>query len=355
MPTPPPFSDPLLTALRTALPVEWQSLELERLKDKGLAHDHVRLVSTGLLARLPKQSQLQLNAADNLAYQAACFERGIAGGQVPRLQAVLPPSAALPRGALLVEEITGRPAHLPQDLTAITLALAALHALPLPAPLDRAPIWNAADPLRALLDEVTIQASVGMTTALPAETLAALNGGLKGLSALCASTGRPTRHLIAFDGHPGNFVVRPDGSAVLVDLEKCRYSYPSLDLAHATLYTSTTWDVESCAVLTLDDLVHTYRTWAARMPAEVAQCAQRWHVPLRRAMWLWSITWCAKWQALSGAAARTGGDGEDWSAQRSDSALVAHVRERVAHYLSPAVVAQILQEFTALEKALARA
>ena len=78
---------------------------------------------------------------------------------------------------------------------------------------------------------------------------------------------------MAFDGHPGNFVVRADGGAVLVDLEKCRYSYPGLDLAHATLYTSTTWDVATHAVLTHDQVAEAYRQWADAVGPELAQAA----------------------------------------------------------------------------------
>ena len=75
------------------------------------------------------------------------------------------------------------------------------------------------------------------------------------LRTLCEQAPRPPRCLIAFDGHPGNFIVRPDGTAVLVDLEKCRYAYPGLDLAHATLYTSTTWDLDTHAVLSQNEVV----------------------------------------------------------------------------------------------------
>ncbi|RYF38653.1 MAG: aminoglycoside phosphotransferase family protein, partial [Comamonadaceae bacterium] len=43
--------------------------------------------------------------------------------------------------------------------------------------------------------------------------------------------------------------------------------------------------------------------------------------------------------------------GEDWSADHSDAALVAHVRERVAHYLDARTVAQVQAELAALEQA----
>jgi len=115
----------------------WAGAALVRLPDKGLAHDHVRITGSGLLARIPKQSQMRLTPADNLAYQAACFQRAAAGGHAPRLHGVLAPCANLPRGALLVQEVQGRTAALPGDLAAIVQALAALHALPLPAPAAR--------------------------------------------------------------------------------------------------------------------------------------------------------------------------------------------------------------------------
>lgn len=364
-------TETLLTSLHAALAAQcsaWTSAPLERLKDKGLAHDHVRLCGTGVLARIPKQSQLQLSAQDNLAYQRACFERASAAGHAPHLYGVLEPSLHLPRGALLVEEIVGRNATLPEDLGLIVRALASIHLLPLPAVVDRHPLINAPDPLQAMLEEVSEQGQHVPAAAVGNQVESVIEAELARLRAACAQAARPPRHLIAFDGHPGNFIIRgiagpqgeslpaspagPHTNAVLVDLEKCRYSYPSLDLAHATLYTSTTWDLDSHAVLNVADVVGAYATWGAAVGAQAAHAAKAWHVPLRRAMWLWSITWCAKWRALSGAAAHTSADGEDWSSEHSGSALVAHVRGRVDHYLSPSVVVQVLAEFVALERAL---
>ncbi len=349
---PPTLMTELAAALR-AVGNAWAGVPMQRLKDKGLAHDHVRLLGTGVLARVPKQSQMQLTAQDNLAYQAACFARAAASGHTPRLHGVLPRSEHLPRGALLVQDIAGRNAQLPQDLPAIMRALAAIHALPLPAPGQRAPLLDQADPLQALHHEISLQAA-HLTVANPdASVNDAIALELARLQQACALPARPVRQLVAFDGHPGNFILQPDGQAVLVDLEKCRYSYPGLDLAHATLYSSTTWDIDSHAVLSLAEVQGAYATWADAVGEASAQVARPWHVPLRRAMWLWSVTWCAKWRALSGATAHTSADGEDWSAERSDAALVAHVRNRVDHYLSPSVVAQARAEFDALDALLA--
>jgi hypothetical protein len=71
-------------------------------------------------------------------------------------------------------------------------------------------------------------------------------------------------------------------------------------------------------------------------------------------MWLWSITWCCKWRAVSGRPPQSPAQGEDWSAAHSDAELVAHVRDRVDHYLSDAVIARVLQELRALPALLER-
>ena len=126
----------VLDALRLALRAAGSALAdapLSLLTDKGLAHHHVRLGGSGQLARIPKQSQMGLAAPAALAYEAACFERAAASGHVPRLHGTLAPSAALPRGALLVDEVIGRAARLPQDLVAMARALGAIHSMPLPA------------------------------------------------------------------------------------------------------------------------------------------------------------------------------------------------------------------------------
>jgi thiamine kinase-like enzyme len=323
---------------------------LEPLGDKGLAHHHVRLVGTGLLARLPKQSQMGLDAAANLAYEAACYERAAASGHVPRVMGRLPVSEALPRGGLLVQEIIGRTARLPGDLPAIANAFAAIHSLPLPAPQTRAPLIDAADPLAALHAEIDTQAAYLDAAALAPAARALIDTMRVQFSRLCEGSARPPRRLIAFDGHPGNFLIRNDGSAVLVDLEKARYSHPPLDLAHATLYTSTTWDIDSRAELTPAQVRAFYDAWQQRADPHGEQRA--WFVPLRAAMWLWSVTWCAKWRVLSPREASASADGEDWSHDRSSEALIAHVRDRVDCYLSLPAVTRVVDELDELQRGL---
>lgn len=348
------MNDPLIDALHLALPaagIDTAGLVLQRLPDTGLAHDHVRLVGRGLLARVPKQSQMGLSAEHNLAYQAACFTRAAASGHMPVLHGVLPPQPGHPplaRGALLVQEIVGRPLPLPDGLPALVDALAALHRLPLPPAEARAPLQDPADPLAALAMEIEAQAAHLPAAALAPASRRGIDGALADWRRTLAAPARPPKRLISFDAHPGNFLLQPDGRAVLVDLEKARYGPPPLDLAHATLYTSTTWDVATRADLPLAAVRDAQMRWLQAVGEH--DLWHPWLLPLRNAMWLWAVTWCAKWRVQSAAARSAGADGEDWSAERSDPALVAHVRGRVDHYLSPVGVARVLDELSALRR-----
>ena len=212
-----------------------------------------------------------------------------------------------------------------------------------------------ADPLVDLQAEIQTQAQHLAAAGLDPAAERAVARVQAGFNRLCAHPLRPPRSLIAFDAHPGNFLIRAEGSAVLVDLEKARYSFAPLDLAHATLYTSTTWDVDAHAELSLAEVMATYEAWSDAFghgnSSGSASLMQPWFAPLRAAMWLWSVTWCAKWRALSPREARQGGDGEDWSQRHSAQALVDHVRGRVDCYLSRPVIEAIADELDVLANA----
>ena len=344
-----------LAALHRALTARAEFRAIRRdafrpLPTTGLAHDHVAIAGTGLLLRVPKQSQLALDAAANLAYQAACFERASASGHTPRLHGVLAPGPELAMGALVVDHVDGRPARLPADLGAIATALAAIHRLPLPAAGRRPPLQDQAEPIGATLAEVAAQAAYLDGAGLDPDARAAIGAELDWAQGFAAALGAPTPvSLISFDAHPGNFLVDRHGEAVLVDLEKALYGAPGYDLAHATLYTSTTWDVARSAVLTTEQVAAFYRRWLACVAPAMAAASRPWLMALRRIMWLWSVTWCAKWRVESAAAARhdkhTARSTEDWSAELSDPALVAHVADRVADYLDPATIARVRAEW----------
>ncbi|HAW49072.1 MAG TPA: hypothetical protein DCX34_17870 [Roseovarius sp.] len=225
-----------------------------------------------------------------------------------------------------------------------------MHALPVPEKDRRPPLLDPADPLAGLLEEIGAQAAY--LHAVDPETRAIIETHFAALRDLAADGPRPPKRLISFDAHPGNFLITPEGGAVLVDLEKARYSAPPLDLAHATLYTSTTWDVATHAVLTPEQVAEACHHWLDCLPGPERAALAPWTLPMRRAMWLWSMTWCAKWRVLSEAEAKATQDGEDWAADKSEAALIAHVRGRVDHYLAPATAARMDQDFARLANTL---
>ena len=174
--------DPVCSQLLANLPRDIPAPRgLEPLPDKGLAHWHVRLIGTGWLARIPKQSQMDLAALENLRYQSACFQRAAPSGHVPLLHSVIEPSAGMPRGALLVEEIVGTPASEPHHLAPIMQALAAIHALPVPVPEEREPLLNERNPLAGLVALIDAQARHLDHAAVPPASARAVKARLGGV------------------------------------------------------------------------------------------------------------------------------------------------------------------------------
>ena len=317
----------------------------------GLAHDHVRCGKLGRLLRVPRQSQLGLRAQENLDYQAACFARMAESGHTPHIHGVIRPASDVPMGALIVEEIVGRRADLPRDLVALADALAAIHRLPVPAAAERAPLMDHENPVGATLGEVRKQAEhlSAETVPLSSAGRAAILAEIDEISSYAHDHAPPPKTLISFDAHPGNFILRADGGAVLVDLEKGRYGGAGFDLAHATLYTSTTWDIESYSELTVREVARFYRAWLGAMPEPLAQAYRPWLLPMRRLMWLWSVTWCAKWAVESRLEAvqdkLSALSTEDWSAQGIDQKLMMHVAGRVCRYLSDDCIQAVQSEW----------
>jgi len=62
-----------------------------------------------------------------------------------------------------------------------------------------------------------------------------------------------------------------------------------------------------------------------------------------------AITWCVKWRVLHGAgrvaAKHAAASTEDWSAENSEPALIAHVAGRVDDYLAPATLRRMRAEW----------
>ncbi len=330
--------------------------QLKPLPTTGLAHDHVKVVGKGVLIRVPRQSQMALSARENLLYQAACFQRMQESGCTPKLHGTLDPGPDIPMGALVVEEIPGDVVELPAALPDIARTLASIHALTVPAPMGRGPLMDPEDTIAATLDEVSAQGRHLSSPFVPISEWArtAILAEIEAVRKSASRLPRPPKTLISFDAHPGNFIAAKggrfgDGVAILVDLEKARYGGPGFDLAHATLYTSTTWDVATYAELSTDDVAGFYHTWLSAVPDDLGSAMKDWLLPMRRIMWLWSVTWCAKW-AVESRLSRVGAkhavaSTEDWSADNTAAPLINHVAERVSCYLSDDAIARVRSEW----------
>ncbi len=326
--------------------------DLVPMEVKGLAHDHVAIRGTGVLLRVPKQSQFALSAADNLAYQAACFERVGVSGHAPRLHGVIDPQASVPMGALVVDHIDGRPPRLPEDLPAFAEAMAKVHSLALPAPAARPPLADHQDPVGGALAEIEVQARFLDDAGLGPGARAQIEDELAwarvfGRTA-AAGPAQPVT-LVLTDTHPGNFLIQADGRAIIVDLEKALYGSPGTDLAHATVYSSTTWDLDSHAVLQVEDVACFYRRYLEIAQPDLAGRLRPWLLPMRRLLFLRAITWCAMWRVKQARARleakHNAKSTEDWSAEASDPALIAHVAGRVDDYLSETTLKRMRAEW----------
>src|SRR6185369_4163918 len=85
------------------------------------------------------------------------------------------------------------------------------------------------------------------------------------------------------DTHPGNFIVDSSGIAWFVDLEKVHVGSAAIDLAHASLPTSTLWHPDVGRRL-------------ARVGTAAADGLRPWLMPMRRLTWLRTTLFMARWR-----------------------------------------------------------
>jgi len=221
-------------------------------------------------------------------------------------------------------------------------ALARLHALPLPAPPDRAPLIDHSreGPVAGTLAVIERQGPALDEAGLPVATRGALLAELawaRRFAGDAKGADQPIA-LVGTDTHPGNFILRESGDAVLVDLEKMLYGSPAIDLAHCSLPTSTTWDLDVQTVLSRDETAAFYTRYLKLVGASAAARLRPWLAPCRRLTWLRTMMWCARWRV---AAARNA----EWSGSLVDATLLAHIRSRIDHFFEPATVAATRAEW----------
>jgi Ser/Thr protein kinase RdoA (MazF antagonist) len=341
-----PLAEQLAAALRELPSAEATGGHaLSVLTTKGISHDHWRIGDSSLVLRISRMSQWGMAPDEQLTYEATAFERAAASGHCPQLHDIVPVCEALPRGALIVDLIDGRPPRLPDDLAAIADAFTAIHQLPVPSPAEQPPLQTHTDPLAATLRVIEEQAAYLPDAQLSGSARAMIDEELAWAREF-ATHGEPDIPLclVGTDTHPGNFLIDRDGKAWFVDLEKALYGVPPIDLAHASLAVATGWDPDSAARLTTDQVGAFYRRYLDRLDPEVAAEISPWLLPLRRLTWLRTMTWFARWQAAW--------QGGDHPASR-DAAMTAHIAAHIAASFEAGAIAEARADW--LKSDLARA
>jgi thiamine kinase-like enzyme len=237
-------------------------------------------------------------------------------------------------GALAVELIAGRKPLLPRDLPLLAATLARIHALPVPEAGRHAPLRVHADPVAETLKAIREQVAFVREAGLAPTAAAAIKAELATAeSTALIARPPPVLTLTGSDTHPGNFLVA-HGRAVFVDLEKALYGNPAVDLAHATLYTSTMWDPDCAARLAPAEVGDFYAAYFKAVAPDLAALVRPWVRPLRRLVWLRTLTWCVRWRVLSRRE-------DGWSKERLAPDHAAHIERTVADYVDPDRIASI--------------
>jgi aminoglycoside phosphotransferase (APT) family kinase protein len=339
--------DILLAALRTR--PGFASLardDLNPLPATGTAHGHVRLPHY-LLARIAYAHDGDATAAARLDAQAAAFSHLAPAARTPRLHDVIAPRAGLPGGALIVDFIDGRAPRLPGELPNMADTLARIHSLPLP-PAD-SPIPRQKDPFVETLHGIEQSSACFLDKAMPdpdarAEIADELRA-LRGLSPTFADLDQPLSVALA-DTHPGNFIVDREGVAWFVDLEKVHVGSPAIDLAHATLATSTLWHPDVGKVLSREEVGAFYALYLEKVGPERAAELAPWLVPMRRLTWLRTTLFMARWRVQT-RSPRDPGDPTQWSDAGLEPPMKAHIDRRIDQCFARDTIQSIRAEWLA--------
>jgi hypothetical protein len=324
--------------------------DLKSLSSKGTAHGHVSILppveGRNLVVRIAYAFPNDPTAAARLETQAEAFRRCAPSSATPRLFATVPPSTAMPGGLLIVDRIDGRVPQLPQELALMARSLAAIHSLPVPAPDRAAPIPFPADAVVALLQTIETNAVFFDKMKMDDAARSAVREELTFARDYASSTtrGAPEPVLALADTHPGNFLVDAEGKAWFVDLEKVHYGCAAIDLAHATLETSTRWDRDIDLALSPHAIAQFYRAYLGRIGAARAAGLHPFLLPLRRMTWLRTMAFMARWSVQTDPA-YDGKEPDRWSDLGLSSEMKAHSRATIAELYRPTTVERIRGEW----------
>ena len=148
------------------------------------------------------------------------------------------------------------------------------------------------------------------------------------------------------DTHPGNFIVDRAGLAWFVDLEKVHVGSPAIDLAHATLPTSTLWHPDVGALLSRDDVQTFQENYLARLAKKQTGALRPWIVPMRRLTWLRTTLFMARWRVET-RSPRDPANTTQWSDLGLDPKMKRHIDARIDECFAREMIRSIRSEWLA--------
>jgi aminoglycoside phosphotransferase (APT) family kinase protein len=253
----------------------------------------VRLDDQDAVLRLVTGSQMGLDPAAQVEYEAHALELLESSGRTPRLLAVEPRPASLPYPYLLIGYLPGRPLDYRSDLTAAAHCAAAIHRLGVPA---RHALQNHGSPFEPVLREVEQLLSGPPTTSAarrpPYEAVLAFADRARARVSTESGALAVDPAVINTDLNTHNFIVH-DGRAWLLDWEKARIGPSTLDLAHFLLPTTTLWRDASATRLTPDEQSAFLDAYLAARPELDRKAYSEAVRATRRLAALRAIAWCA--------------------------------------------------------------
>lgn len=341
------MKDALLTALRERPAfASLTAADLKPLPATGTAHGHVGLPNC-LIARVAYAHEGDATAVARLNTQAEAFRHLEPSGRTPRLHDVIEPRSGLPGGALIVDRIDGRAPRLPDELGLMADTLARIHALPLPS--ADSPIPRQKNPFLETLAAIEQNAMRFLDKAVPdmgsrAEIAEELRL-MRGMALAFAQRAQPLAVALA-DTHPGNFIVDRDGIAWFVDLEKVHVGSPAIDLAHATLATSTLWHPDVGKVLSRAEVEAFYTQYLEKVGRRRAATLEPWLTPMRRLTWLRTTLFMARWRVQT-RSPRDPTDPTQWSDAGLEPAMKAHIDARIDQCFGRETIQSIRAEWMA--------
>ena len=231
------------------------------------------------------------------------------------------------------------------DLAAMAETLARIHALPMPPP--GSPIPRQTNPFLETLQAIQLNTRNFLGAAVEdPQARAEIADELWAMREAAATLDlddQPLSVALA-DTHPGNFIVDRAGIARFVDLEKVHVGSAAIDLAHATLRTSTLWDPRVGKELAPADVVGFYEAYLARRGEAVADALRPWLEPMRRLTWLRTTLFMARWRVQT-RQPRNPRDPSQWSDAGLDPATRAHIDARIDYCFSRDAIRAIRSEW----------